>query len=170
MRRRFWKCNLSMGPLQWSAWAMGSVMPSEPRSQAPEISQILQGNATSRITCSLNIFTEQLGSCFWRPGVKTSNYAEVPVCAFLHVCKHAAACTLSESSAMRTSDDVWPVIIRSRRKIDGVLCVEAKFLEHLVPSFVFPCFDWTTWLGHFVKRRPLFLFPPAEMNQWRVLL
>lgn len=148
-------------------------MLSEPRSQAPEISKFLQGNATFRITCSLNIIAEQLGSWFWRTRVKTSNYAEMHVNTSLHLlaCMQTHSCMhIKWLLSYQKPGSAWLVIICSCRKLDGVLCVGEKFLERLVPSFVSSCFDWTTWLGHFVKCRPLSLFLASGINQWWLLL
>lgn len=67
--------------------------------------------------------------------------------------------TLSESSGMKKPDDAWLLIIWLCMKIDWVPYEREKLLEALVSSFVFSCFNWTTWLCHFVKWRSHRLSP-----------
>lgn len=57
------------------------------------------------------------------------------------------------ASSMKKPDDAWLLIIRLCMKIDWVPYETEKLLEHSISSFVFSCFNWTTWFCHFVKWR-----------------
>lgn len=129
----------------------------ELRSEAQEVSCPLQGNATLRITCSLNMSCKVV----FGGRVQTSNYKNVHTVldVLMHPCWHIPV-PCSECSGMKDSDDAWLVIISPRTKIDLVLSLgkgkkkknergkknkqKKNLLQPWVSTFVFSCFNWTT--------------------------